>query len=796
MDLDGAWLSPVAGARVDGSLELAGWVPAGVVGLLLRRGNQAAERIPIGPGVQRPFEHRLALGRGERGPTWLELWTIAADGSRRLWQRRQVVLAWRPPWAGLRLGALAIGAVTKALRAFQEGRLSPDPRAWWFLLRRHLAEAVDTANDEGRLGHARVSLTTDAERDLGDLLASAHRVPVPFSATPRVSVLIVVYNRPELVLRALGSLAGQAPHLEVIVVDNASGPRTAALLDRLDHAVIIRNPDNRGFLRAVNQAAAVARGEVLLLLNSDAELLLGSLAAGLAALGTDGTVGAVGGKLVHPDGRLQEAGAALGADGAARGATTDDPRYDFRRDCDYVSGALLLTPRRLFVDEGGFDEALAPAYYEDADYCVRLWQRGLRVVYEPDFAARHVEFASADSPAAALDAQARRRPQFLAKHARWLSARPPRRRAAGPRVLFVDDRLPYRRHGAGHPRAGALVRALDQLGCAVTVYPTLFPHDPLDPQARRAELPSTVERAVELGTDGLAAFLGERLADLDLIVVSRAHNLARVTRILASLPRRPPLLYDAEALTAARDAQLALLTGSPPPPSTAGAAELAVAADAALTLAVSDEDTAAFAAFGIKARTLGHALVPRPTPRPFEARAGLLFVGAFAGLASPNADAVRWLVTSVLPRIRAELGPIWLTVVGARTPPELLELGAIDGVELRGEVADLDPLYDEARVFVAPLRAAAGLPYKIHEAAAHGLPVVATSLLARQLGWHDELSIADDADAFAAAVVALYRDPTLWSQRRQAALDRIVSDCDPARFSAILAAALEEVGRG
>jgi GT2 family glycosyltransferase len=69
----------------------------------------------------------------------------------------------------------------------------------------------------------------------------------------------------------------------------------------------------------------------------------------------------------------------------------------FRRDVDYCSGAFLLTPRVLWNSLGGFDETFRPAYYEETDYCMRLWQRGYRVVYEPGAALLHYEFASSQS---------------------------------------------------------------------------------------------------------------------------------------------------------------------------------------------------------------------------------------------------------------------------------------------------------------------------------------------------------------------------------------------------------------
>jgi glycosyltransferase involved in cell wall biosynthesis len=150
-------------------------------------------------------------------------------------------------------------------------------------------------------------------------------------------------------------------------------------------------------------------------------------------------------------------------------------------------------------------------------------------------------------------------------------------------------------------------------------------------------------------------------------------------------------------------------------------------------------------------------------------------VGAFHGEDSPNSEAVRWFARELLPEIRRRLGPIPFTIVGS------------GGRALGGlEVDDLTPLYDAARIFVAPTLRAAGLPYKVHHAAAHGLPVVCTPLLQSQLGWTDEVAAGD----FVASVCSLYDDAALWQRQRDAALARVASDCSPERFAAALREAL------
>ena len=152
--------------------------------------------------------------------------------------------------------------------------------------------------------------------------------------------------------------------MEVIVIDNASTDETPRLLDRVQGARVVRNSANVHFLLAVNQAARLARGDYLLLLNNDAQLQPGSLDAALATLESSPDIGAVGGRIILLDGMLQEAGSIIWRDGSCLGYGRNDdpfaPMYMFRRDVDYCSGAFLLTPRAIWEQLDGFDEAFAP----------------------------------------------------------------------------------------------------------------------------------------------------------------------------------------------------------------------------------------------------------------------------------------------------------------------------------------------------------------------------------------------------------------------------------------------------
>ena len=273
--------------------------------------------------------------------------------------------------------------------------------------------------------------TSDFERscrqELQEFLRTGERLLCPRADAPRVSVVVALWNRAELTLCALRSVGAQANvSLDVVLVDNGSTDDTPLLLERLEGPTVLTNATNLGFTLAANQGARAARGELLLFLNSDAVLHSGAVQGLIEALERSNTIGAVGGKLIWPDGRLQEAGGVVWPDGSyetcGRGGDPAAPEYSREREVDLCSGAMLQTPRELFLRLGGFDERYRPAYYEDVDYCVRLWRNGMRVVYTPDAAATHVENASSTSPDDPLTLQRERQSIFVSLHKEWLAS--------------------------------------------------------------------------------------------------------------------------------------------------------------------------------------------------------------------------------------------------------------------------------------------------------------------------------------------------------------------------------------
>jgi hypothetical protein len=215
------------------------------------------------------------------------------------------------------------------------------------------------------------------------------RLHFPDCARPLVSILVLNYNRAEQLLECLQSVLAHTQDVpyELLVADNASTDRAPEVLQRVDGAQVMLFEQNLGFVRGNNEAAQFARGRYLLLLNNDTFVTPGWLAEMVRTLETWPRCGAVGPRLLFPDGRLQEAGAIVWDDARVNAlGPGNDPLagpYQHVREVDYCSGACLLLRTELYHDLGGLDDRYAPAYFEDVDLCFAVRAHGQAVLYQP-----------------------------------------------------------------------------------------------------------------------------------------------------------------------------------------------------------------------------------------------------------------------------------------------------------------------------------------------------------------------------------------------------------------------------
>lgn len=246
------------------------------------------------------------------------------------------------------------------------------------------------------------------------------------SPAPIASIIIPTRDRVDLLRHAIETLCGTTSYgnYEIIVIDNGSyEPETATYLGNLRAqglAKIVSDRGNFNFPRLVNVAASQATGDVFVLLNNDTTIVEPSWLAELVGLAMKPGVGAVGAKLLYPNGAIQHAGVVLGLGGRAghmfRGRPGDFMDHLGRlrvvHEVSAVTAACLAVSRKNFEAVGGFDESFA-VDFNDVDFCLRLRRAGLRNLWTPHATVVHVESASR------LGRIGRRSAQFRAEAAKF-----------------------------------------------------------------------------------------------------------------------------------------------------------------------------------------------------------------------------------------------------------------------------------------------------------------------------------------------------------------------------------------
>lgn len=342
----------------------------------------------------------------------------------RLDQRGVPVRPWfKPDWSPDLTLSIDLLAPVVALRArhFREpvlAKVRPGLWTWRFALHlrasganvahvrqvlSHVPESMPTRMDEAPAMIAE-ALGAEGRRDVR-VSCEDRRLRIEWRASPEmVSIIVPTKDQAQMLSVCLRTIFERTTYrpFEVILVDTGSvEPATERLYatyrDRPGFS-LVRQTGSFNFSRACNAGARAARGSRLLFLNNDTEIVHDDWLDRMAQWLEDRGVGAVGARLLYPDSTLQHAGVVVGMAGLAGhlfhqqhlGVSGAFGGEDWYRDLSAVTAACLLTPRAAFEDAGGFDETLE-LVYGDTDYCLRLRERGLRIVYSPDAELVHHE---------------------------------------------------------------------------------------------------------------------------------------------------------------------------------------------------------------------------------------------------------------------------------------------------------------------------------------------------------------------------------------------------------------------
>ena len=610
-------------------------------------------------------------------------------------------------------------------------------------------------------------------------LAQTGPIAKHLGCKPDVSVVVPVYGQLPYTLNCLDALFSHKSKyaFEIIVVDDCSPDKTESYLTEMAGICYIRQVQNGGFINSCNTGAKHASGEYIVMLNNDTRVVAGWLDALIDHLKTNPLTGLAGSKLFYPDGSLQEAGGIVWRDGSAWNYGRNDdpnlPQYCFAREVDYVSGASIAVPMDIWRELGGFDIHYTPAYCEDSDLALQIADRGLEVWLQPQSRVIHYEgkTSGTDLGAGAKAYQVQNAKKLYHRWAERLSNHRPngefphleRERKILRRVLVLDATTPTPDQDAGSVTAIKVMQVFQKLGFKVVYAPV---HNYLyQPVYTDALMKMGVECLYAPYNVDLSTHLKEYGALYDVVHVFRHEVLNEVVDTIRTYCPNAKLMFNNMDLHYLRAQRQAEAEGNDALLETIDHLrdeELKTMArsDLVFVPSIVEKNILDASNIGVPIDVMPYMIdIDAPTA-PYSNAGDIVFLGGFGH--RPNVDAVLWFTKEIFPLICSQHPKAHFVIVGAKPPPEVLELQS-KAIDVLGRVEDLRPVFSNASVFVAPLRYGAGVKGKIYTALSFGIPVVSTPVGEEGIGLlpgHNVL-IAETADAFADAVLKILKDKSL-----------------------------------
>ncbi len=216
-----------------------------------------------------------------------------------------------------------------------------------------------------------------------------------------ISIIILNWNGMHFLNKCLTSIMVYTDYsdYEVIVVDNGSVDGSIRLVEEnYPNVKLIKNCENLGFSKGNNIGVRNSKGDYILILNNDTEMVDKNwLNNAVKLFESDEKIGVIGCKLLYPDGKLQHAGGKINflnplfSNHISIGKNPNKADYNKFSEVDYVTAAAIFVKKEVIKKIGVFDEIFSPIYYEDSDFCIRARRAGYKVIYAPNIKIIHHE---------------------------------------------------------------------------------------------------------------------------------------------------------------------------------------------------------------------------------------------------------------------------------------------------------------------------------------------------------------------------------------------------------------------
>ena len=606
------------------------------------------------------------------------------------------------------------------------------------------------------------------------------KLHLPAVAKPKISIVIPVHNKFELTYHCIASLilGRNNVSFEVIVVDDLSSDKTTHIDEYISNVKVIKNEVNLGFLLSSTAGADQAIGDYIVFLNNDTEVTEGWLDSLVHVFNTFSHVGMVGSKLIYPTGKLQEAGGIVWGSGKpwnlGNRQNSEDPQFNYTRQVDYLSGAAFMIDANVWFEIGGFSREYVPAYYEDTDLAFKVREAGYRTYYCSSSLVVHFEgmsngrelnsgikkFQSINAP----KFRSKWRHQYRNNGAEGIDLRKNMDRNVDFRVLMIDYTTPKPDQDAGGYAAIKEMSLIQELGCKVTFIPNNMAH--MGKYTHTLQN-NGVECIYAPFYSNISEFLKDRGNEFDLVYITRYDVAEDVIQCVKKYTPAKIILNNADLhflreLRAALSANDDNLDG----PINTRERELSVMRNVDAILSYNEVEHSVIVSHNLKDDNIFRCpwvLESKLSKVPFEDRDGIAFLGSFNH--TPNKEAIKYFVNTVMPLIRIKEPGIKLHIYGSKMTKEIEALASND-VIIEGYVKSLSSVFDTCRVFVAPLLSGAGIKGKVLESIAYGVPCVLSPVAAESTGLTHGVNtlIANNPDQWAEYISCLYTDSQIWQK--------------------------------
>jgi len=604
--------------------------------------------------------------------------------------------------------------------------------------------------------------------------------------SPKVSIIIPVFNQWDYTYNCLNSIYENTKGIEyeIIIADDVSTDETKDIKEYIKNITVVRNKENMRFLLNCNTAAKEAKGEYVLFLNNDTYVHQNWLQKLLSIFENFENVGATGAKLIYEDGRLQEAGGIIWDDASGwnygRLGDPQQPEFNYVKEVDYISGACLMIPRKLWKELGGFDPTFVPAYYEDTDICFQIRKAGYRVMLQPHSVVTHFEGISngTDTDSGQKKFQLVNHKKFYSKWKDDLKnfhfknsehvflARERSRNKT--RVLVIDHYVPHYDKDAGSRSTFSYLKLLVKMGYNVKfIGDNFYKHEPYTSELEELGI------EVLYGNyycNNISEWIKENGKYFDYVF---AHRMHIAPKYFADLKKhsKAKIIYIGHDLQFVKSKKEYELSGHE---------EFLRNYEKFKEIESSIFKTVDIIyPFSTYEAPIIQDIVPKKIVRAipvyffeneyqqkngFDQRKDILFVGGFGH--PPNVDAILWFAKEIFPLVQEKIPDIQLHVVGSKPTKEVEALKS-QSINVTGFISDeeLQQYYEKCRVSSVPLRIGAGVKGKVLETMYYKLPAVITSVAAEGIPSIEQAcKISDNALIFAEELIELYNSKEKWTE--------------------------------